>query len=273
MKDAVLSLRSRLAALVLLSFAAFSSAQAQESGSEFLSDLHDFRISNYLALDAFYAFSASSDNDLLNRVVVGINNANDAMNSVVSHTGGILSEAQIEQLNQSFDRFKELMRNNINEVRDRGYPDLRLMAELADQGQAMNDIATELYSLARENSSTETTPQVESARSAAVLMAQMMARYAARTHSTVAQTFQGAANEISLDQQARTFDELLSSARAGNHNEALKAQLEDVAAKWHFIRSSYINYNDNNVSFVIDRYSKGIISGLDNAIELLRNNA
>jgi hypothetical protein len=272
MKDAHLRIRSLLAALVLLSLTAFG-AKAQESGTEFLADLHQFRIQNYLALDAFYIFSATSDTEVLNRVVAGINNANDAMNNVGSSTSGVLSENQIEELNQVFDQFKNLMRDNINEVRDRGYPDLRLMAELADQAYTMNEKATELYGIARESSDVETSEQVESARSAAVLMAQMMARYSARTHSSVSQTFQGAAGEVALDEQADMFDQLLERARTGSASGDVKTTLEDVAAKWEFIRGSYVNYNENNVSFIIDRYSKGIIQGLDDAIELLRNNA
>ncbi|SRR5690554_63986 len=272
MKDTHLRIRSLLAAMVLLSLTAFG-ARAQESGSEFLADLHDFRVNSYLALDAFYAFSASSDTELLNQVVVSINGANEAMNSVAASTSGALSDAQIEELNQLFDRFKDLMRSNINEVRETGYPDLRLMAELANEGQTMNDSASDLYALAQESSEVETSPQVESARSAAVLMARMMARYAARSHSAVSQTFQGAATEISLDQQARMFDQLLQQARTGNSSAELKSALDDVASKWQFIRGSYINYNDNNVSFIIDRYSKGIIQGLGTAIELLLNNA
>ena len=73
-----------------------------------------------------------------------------------------------------------------------------------------------------------------------------------------------------LDEQAKTFDQLLSSLRAGSTNGELKTALDDVASKWQFIRGSYINYNENNVGFVIDRYSKGIIEGLTNAIDLLR---
>ena len=69
------------------------------------------------------------------------------------------------------------------------------------------------------------------------------------------------------------FDELLAQARSGSATGELKTALDDVAAKWQFIRGSYINYNDNNVSFIIDRYSKGIIQGLDDAIVMLRNNA
>ena len=272
MKDASLRIQSLIAAFILLALTALS-AKAQETGAEFLSDLHDFRVNNYLALDAFYNFSATGDTETLNRIVVGINNSNDAMNSVVASTSGVLSEQQVEELNQAFDQFKNLMRGNINEVRDRGYPDLRLMADLANQALNMNNLATELYSVAQEGSGIKADTRIESARSAAVVMAQMMARYAARTHSSVAQTFQGASSEVPLDEQAKTFDQLLSSLRAGSTNGELKAALDDVASKWQFIRGSYINYNENNVGFVIDRYSKGILKGLATTIELLKGNA
>src|SRR5690606_41258184 len=102
----------------LLSFTAFG-AKAQESRNEFLADLHDFRINNYLALDAFYAFSATSDTELLHRVVVGINIANDAMNSVVGSNSGVLSIEKVEYLNKCFDSFKDLMGSNINEEQER----------------------------------------------------------------------------------------------------------------------------------------------------------
>ena len=109
MKDASLRIQSLIAAFILLALTALS-AKAQETGAEFLSDLHDFRVNNYLALDAFYNFSATGHTETLNRIVVGINNSNDAMNSVVASTSGVLSEQQVEELNQAFDQFKNLMR-------------------------------------------------------------------------------------------------------------------------------------------------------------------
>lgn len=272
MKDARLRIQSLLAALILLSLTAFG-AKAQDTGAEFLSDLHNFRINNYLALDSFYMFSASSDTEALNRIVGSINASNDAMNSVIASTSGVLSEQQVESLNQEFDEFKDLMRGNINEVRENGYPDLRLMADLANNALELNELATELYGVAQEASGTRSDARIESARSAAVVMAQMMARYSARTHSAVAQTFQGSSDEVSLDQQALQFDNLLERLRAGNPTNELKTSIDDVSSKWQFIRGSYINYNENNVSFVIDRYSKGIIRGLTTTIELLEGNA
>lgn len=271
MKDARLRVRSLVTALILLLVTSFA-VRAQE-GDGFLSELHNFRVSNYMALDAYYRFSANGDTDTLNEIVAAINEANDSMNSVSESTAGVLPEEQVENLNQEFDKFKELMRSNINDVRNTGYPDLRLVSDMANQAMLMSQVATEMYSMAQESSETDINSRVEAARSAAITMAQMMAKYSARTHSSVAQTFQGASNELPLDEQAKKFDALLERVAQGNSEGQLKQSLNDLTSKWEFIRNSYINYNDNNVAFVIDRYSKGILKGLATTIGLLQENA
>lgn len=270
MKDARLRFVSLAIGLIALAIASLG-AKAQEASDSFLSELHNFRISNYMALDAYYRFSGTGDTGTLNEIVVGINTANDAMNSVSQSTAGILSGDQIEALNQEFDKFKALMRDNINDVRNRGYPDLRLVSDMANQALTMNDMATELYTVARKSSETDTNPRVEAARMAAVKMAQMMAKYSVRSNSAVTQTFQGSDTETSLDEQARQFDELLSTVQQGPAQGELKTLLEDIGSKWQFIRGSYINYNEKNVGFVIDRYSKGILKSLATTIDLLQS--
>ncbi len=272
MKDANLRIRSLIAALVLLALTSMS-ARAQESANGFLSDLHNFRVSNYMALDAYYRFSGTGNTDTLNEIVKGINAANDSMNSVAGSDSGVLPAEAIEGLSQEFDKFKNLMRDNINDVRNLGYPDLRLVSDMANQALKMNEKATELYQAAQENSGTETSSSLEAARSAAVKMAQMMAKYSVRTNSSVTQTFQGSATETPLDEQARELDRLLASVIQHQGTQELKEVLDDIATKWQFIRGSYINYNENNVGFVIDRYSKGILNGLAATIERLQGNA
>lgn len=269
MKDARLRVHSLVAALVLLALTALN-ANAQEDGSDFLADLHTFRISNYMALDAYYRFSGTGATDTLNEIVAEINAANDAMNRLSQSTSGILSAEQIESLNQEFDRFKSLMRDNINDVRNTGYPDLRLVSDMANQALVMNNMATDLYTLAQDSSQTTTSPRVEAARLAAVKMAQMMAKYSVRSNLAASQTFQGASTETALDEQAREFDALLTQVTSGPSEGELKSLLEDIDSKWQFIRGSYINYNENNVGFVIDRYSKRILDGLESTIELLQ---
>jgi len=265
--------RSLAAALMLLLVTSFT-VQAQEVAStEFLSKLHQFRISNYMSLDAYYRFSASGGTETLNEIVANINEANDAMNSVSDSKTGILSAEQLEILNQEFDQFKSLMRSNINDVRNTGYPDLRLVSDMANQAVTLGQAANELYVVAQDSGQIEVDSRVEAARFAAVTMAQMMAKYSARTHSQVAQTFQGSSSDVALDEQARQFDALLSSIQNGNTSGELKSAIDGLSTKWQFIRGSYINFNENNVAFVIDRYSKSILDGLATTIGLLTNSA
>lgn len=270
MKDARLRTRSLIASLILLLFASLT-AKADES--QLLSTIHTFRISNFVSLNAYYQFSANSDTNTLNEVVESINSANSAMNAINESSTDALTETQLSQLTTEFDKFKNLMRQNINDVRQNGYPDMRLMSEMANQAQILGNISTELYALAHQSSQTTSDDRVEAARSAAVLMAQMMSKYSARSNSSVAQTFQGAASEVPLDEQAKNFDTLMDRLNAGNPTGNLEKIIDSVSSKWQFIRSSYINYNDDNVPFIIDRYSKGILEGLANAIALMNETA
>ncbi|WP_417518274.1 hypothetical protein [Marinobacter sp.] len=270
MKTTRLRTHSLVSALLLLMLTSMS-ARAQVA-DDFLSQLHSFRVSNYVSLDAYYRFIGSGTTDTLNEIVAGINTANDSMNLLAKSTSGVLTNDQIEGLNSEFDKFKALMRDNINDVRNTGYPDLRLVSDMANQALVMNDTATELYQVAQENSQTETDPRVEAARLGAVKIAQMMAKYSVRTNSSVAQTFQGSSTEKPLDEQAKEFDQLLATVVEGKSEGELKDLLNDVAAKWQFIRGSYINYNENNVGFVIDRYSKRILESLTTAIGVLQQN-
>ncbi|TGN41777.1 hypothetical protein [Marinobacter confluentis] len=273
MKDAQLRARSLVTALFLLLITSLTATAQENSSDAFLSNLHQFRVSNYMSLDAYYRFSAVGDTETLNEIVANINEANDAMNSVADSTTGILSEEQVENLNLAFDEFKDLMRSNINDVRNTGFPDLRLVSDMANQAITLNEAATELYEVAQESRETKTDSRVEAARSAAVTMAQMMAKYSARTNSQAAQTFQGSSSDVPLDEQARQFDALLADIKKGEVSGELKSTLDSLSSKWQFIRGSYINFNDNNVAFVIDRYSKRILDGLETTITLLNGSA
>lgn len=273
MKDTQLRVRPLFAALIFSLTVAFS-AEAQESGNHnFLSDLHQFRVSNYVALDAYYRFSAKLDTKTLNEIVAAVERANGAMNSVVQSTSGILPAQRLESLNQEFSEFKALMRSNINDVKNTGYPDLRLVSDMANQAISLSRAATELYRLAQKSSQTRTDARVEAARSAAVTLARMMAKYSARTHSQAAQTFQGSSDDTPLDLQARQFDSLLADIESTESGGELKSIMDSLNSKWQFIRGSYINFNDNNVAFVIDRYSKAILAGLQATIDLLTGSA
>jgi len=44
--------------------------------------------------------------------------------------------------------------------------------------------------------------------------------------------------------------------------------LDNAKTAWDFIKLSYINYNENRVNFIVNLYSKQIISNLTEAISM-----
>ncbi len=221
MRDAKLGIRSLITALVLLAIASFN-ARGDES-ADFLGHLHDFRVKNYVALDAYYRFSASGDTETLNEIVGAINEANSTMGALTDSTAGVLTSPQVEGLNVEFDKFKELMRQNINDVKQTGYPDLRLLSEMAEQAAVMNDNASSLYRTALESTKITPDKRVEAARSAAVTLAQMMAKYSVRSNSSVTQTFQGTATDEPLDVKAKAMDSLLAETPQGKKHRGAES--------------------------------------------------
>lgn len=271
MKISRLQTRHLLIPFLLLILTSANS-QAQRTDN-FLSQLHNFRVSNYVSLDAYYRFIGSGSTDTVNEIVAGLDKANASLKLLLTNNTKVPTREQVEALTDEFGKYKNLMSLNINDVQIIGYPDLRLVSDMASQAAIIDDMATQLYHTALENSGTAPNPGVDAARQAAIKIAQMSAKYSVRTNSSVAQTFQGSSTETPLDQQARELDQLLETVANGKSNNELNALIEGVTGKWKFIRGSYINYNENNVGFVINRYSKQILSGLTEAITMLQETA
>ncbi|MGM0570634.1 hypothetical protein [Marinobacter sp.] len=269
MNNTHLRLPSVLAALVLLLASSFP-VHADE-GAAFLRNLHEFRVNNFMALSNYYRYSATNDSAARDTIRELMGEATRNLQAVSESGANVLTDEQIASLRSEFGTFSELMAQNVSDVTEIGYPDLRLVGEMANQAVALSNVAQELYAQARDSSQTPVKPEVETARSASVLMAQMLSRYAARSYSPVTQTFQGASGLAPLDEQARELDDLLGDFVMSTGEGDLRGTAVEIKTKWGFIRDSYINYNKQNVVFVIERYSRSILDELDSAVSSLEN--
>lgn len=269
MNDSRLRIHSLLAVMVLLLLSSLS-ARADE-GSAFLRELHEFRLNNFMALSNYYRYSATNDTTAEDSIRELMGEATRNLQAVSESGANVLSGDQIASLRSEFNTFSQLMAQNVSDVTEIGYPDLRLVGEMANQAVKLSNVAQELYSQARESSQTAIKPQVETARSASVLMAQMLSRYAARSYSQVTQTFQGASGLAPLDQQAQELDALISEFVTSAGQGQLQETALEIETKWGFIKDFYINYNKQNVVFVIERYSRAILEELNLAASSLQN--
>lgn len=253
-----------LALLLLLS--CFRPLAAQEV-NQLLDAVHKFRLQNYMAINAFYNYSATRDPNLMTEIVESVNQANGLMQTISEGREGALEDQLYQNLAARFQEFKELMNTNVTDVKKNGYADLRIVSELASKTQELNDTASEAYRSVAENTGTTTVRSVELAREATLMLARMMSQYSAFSSSNVAQIFQGATDAGGpIDEQARNLDKVMKELEGIGAAGEAKDALSKAHSTWGFIRDSYINYNERNVSFVINRYSKTIIDSLVVAI-------
>ena len=62
-----------------------------------------------------------------------------------------------------------------------------------------------------------------------------------------------------MDEQARLLDKNLEKLTNMKLPADLEKTLDRIQAQWAFIRGSFINYNENNVYYVVNRYSRRIV--------------
>lgn len=252
-------------ALALL-LSCFRPVAAQEV-DPLLDAIHKFRLQNYLALNAFYNYNGSPDPELMADIIQSVNRANELMKEVDVNRNSVLTEKTYQDLATYFQEYKILMNSNVLDVRETGYSDLRVVAQMAAKANELNVQSDEAYQAAFKASGRALNSSVESLREASLRLAKMMTQYSGFSSSNVAQVFQGSGASGPIDEQARKLDQLMTILKAIEPaNEASKESLRKANSTWDFIRDSYIDYTAKNVSFVINRYSKSIIRNLEATI-------
>ncbi|WP_077531200.1 hypothetical protein [Vreelandella utahensis] len=246
--------------------------ESEAMAEQLLDRIHRFRLSNFMALNDYYNYSMDPEEELISEINGNMERSDALLGEIGELAGESLTGSELEDLRSAYTAFQDQMDTNIEDVRGSGYPDLRLLSDMANQAQNLSVLSEEIYNQVAGQETTPTVTDLELAREASITMAMMVTRYSARSSSSVAQVFQGADSEQSLDDLAREFEGNLEELRNRlGDNQAIDATLSDVNSKWRFIRGSYIEYDEKNVAFVINRYSTSIIENLEQAIERLKS--
>ncbi|WP_416397893.1 hypothetical protein [Allohahella sp. A8] len=257
---------------LLSSLPAYALDQAQ--AADLLATLFKVRSSGNLVMNGYYNFSiAPGDKD--ERAVV-TKRSEELAGSIglINEMAAKLEEGplreQLSQLPAIHKQYAALLKDNIADLIERQYSDIRLVADMAQVNQNLLTAAETARKTAIDASGYQPDVMVEQLRDATLLMESMMTKYSARSASTVSQVFQGAQSDEPIDVQAVEFDRQLNAiktALSGN-TDASKA-LKSIESSWFFIKNSYINPNENNVSYVVNLYSNKIVDKLNSLLQNL----
>ncbi|TVP52129.1 MAG: hypothetical protein EA349_16335 [Halomonadaceae bacterium] len=257
-------------ALTVTAPLAMAQQQQDSMAGELLDTLHQFRLQNFIALNAYYNYSVTPDRDRVSDIEQAMNQSGRLLTKAQDKAGDSVSGNEMNDLSEAFVAFERQMSNNVEDIKTSGFPDLRLLSDMAEQAQTLSLLSEDIYQQVASQDLTPTESKVELLREASITMALMVTRYSARSSSSVAQIFQGADTDMSIDELAARFDDLLAQLARDLTDQSQQALLSDAGSKWGFIRNSYINYDERNVSFVINRYSLQIMTSLENLIDRLK---
>ncbi len=241
------------------------SALAEENPT--LDSAYQILVNSYYSINGFYNFSANQADKQQSEL---IQESMDNIDTLVETLGEALAESpQAEVINDAKEKwttYRKKLEQNVDEVEKTGYPDLRLAGDMASSNIAFNDAITNLYDIITAQSNPSELTQT--AYDASTMLALMMTKYSARSTSTVSQAYSGGGTDITIDALAVQFEEKLDNLTLlTSENQEAVQLLDSARTQWDFIKSSYINYNENRVNFIVNLYSKKIISNIVDVVK------
>lgn len=258
-----------VASVTLASALATPSAMAIEAdeAKQALESIYHATINSYYSVNGFYNFSANQgDQQHLSVINDSVAEISEIMASLEGTLDAGATSDSFKSTMDGWTNYQDVLNQNIEEVKDTGYPDLRLAGDMATTNIDFNSALDGLYKNVINSNEFKPNNPTNISRDAATTIALMMTKYSARTTSTVSQVYTGGDTEITIDSLAREFDEQIAQlAKLAEGNETASDLVDSAKTKWEFIRASYINYNENRVNFIVNLYSKKIINDIESA--------
>lgn len=262
-----LTISKQLFAFTILSLSLGISSYSQAETNS-LEDVFNAQINTYYSINGFYNFSA---NQGAQKDLADINESMDQLKSLFASLNtaskGAPSEEKYSKVEANWNSYLKLLKQNIKEVKRSGYPDLRLAGDMAGANIVLNNALADYYKTLLAAETSKPNKFTDLSREAAVNIGLMMTKYSARSTSTVSQVYADGTTEITIDELANQFDkQLINLMDLAKEKPTTFKLLDSAHTKWEFIKSSYVNYNENRVNFIVNLYSKKIISDITEAL-------
>lgn len=180
--------------------------------------------------------------------------AQDKTNAALgAPTGNATADAALKRAQAEWPTFRKLaLANNIASA---GYTDDNLVLDLYESTARIDKALAEAITALKPG---EVAVEIHAAN---MLLQHTTTRYLKRAAQTAVEV--GGGEDFDIAAAAERLDGLLLALQkrlAGNKDAA--AALRDVMGKWKFIKPRLINYNEQTVPYIVDRYAQQMSDGL-----------
>ena len=259
---------SRLLAIVFSSLLAitlplFSAATYAADAATSLLKLHQLRLAAQKTLGDFYMFNGMEGDQRYSRMISESLTEVNTHLAVLTEMPGEGAKALRSQLDQQWKGYQIDLNNLVSALKNQGYTDLQPVADLAARNQQLLVLSQELYSKIQQEGSYSVPAMTQRSREQSLLMQGIAVDYASRSAS-VGATFMGGGEARPMEELVSEFASKMSALEKDPQNTPqLKQSWAGVATKWRYIENSLINYNENSVPFLVNKYSNTIIQGIE----------
>lgn len=252
-----------LSTLLATTLPLFSAAALAADTATSLLKLHQLRLAAQKTLGDFYMFNGMEGDQRYARMI------NESQSEVNTHLSALTempgegAKALRSQLDQHWQGYQADLSNLTSALKTQGYTDLQPVADLAVRNQQLMALSQALYSKIQQEGSYSVPALTQHSREQSLLMQGIAVDYASRSAS-VGATFMGGGDARPIEDMVSEFASTLATLENDSSNTPqLKQSWGEVATKWRYIENSLINYNENSVPFLVNKYSNTIIEGIE----------
>lgn len=260
------SLKRIFSSLTLGLLLAINPVTANSDTSDALESVYQMQTIAYSVLGDYYMFSGLEGDTRYSREMDGdIKRFEDHIAKLTSPSN---PSANLESLGKAlalWQEYKTLIETNRNDFLTQGYANARLVGELGQKVNELNDSLIVVYNHLVEANKYKVSEQLSNTRSMGLIIQTITAEYAARTTSSLGQVANIDINKGGMEGQTKKFDALLTKLKAGTKSDKRVYKMADqISVKWEFIAKSVSNYNENAVPFIVNTYGDRITQNLQN---------
>ncbi|MDF1781088.1 MAG: hypothetical protein P1U67_07295 [Alcanivoracaceae bacterium] len=177
--------------------------------------------------------------------------------------------AEVDSIEGNINRYLELLTESFEGISAGGYEIAAIAEEMQNKKMTAQRESSALHKALAATSDVD--PRAIEYQDLSFLMQQMAARYLENAAASYGVAFRDLSDEKSIDQMAQEFSQRLDKLDINAKDLApeVKAELNDVKRKWGFIEQSMLNFMQDQVSFLVYRYSGAIVENLRGASRTL----
>lgn len=247
----------------------FSSTLAYATPQQLLENLHNMRLASTNAVTNFYMFSGlDADSKYEQRIQSSIDRFDKVLADAQMLAKNNDMSTNISRISGDWKHFKELMATNRTDLINKGFPEVRLVIEMAETNDALVVLLSEAYVELQEKSGIVPNKNIQQARSLALLMEEITSEYSIRATTNMGHVYAGI-GDSAIVEMADSFQKQLENLTAQAGSAKTEALLSNIQSKWKFIERRIRNFNENTVVFLVVSYNDRIVEHLQELEELL----